>query len=111
MQHRARGPRPRYFEDPQLDRFHVIVMALAGEVAVMHERLDTVERLAARAGVLSAGDIEAFEPDEAVLEERRLWREDYIARVLRVVYEEAAQLKDLGERFATVDDVIDSVSR
>ena len=42
---RAKGARPKYFEDPATDRLLSIVMALAGEVAVVKERLDSVERL------------------------------------------------------------------
>ena len=36
---RAKGARPKYFDDPAIDRLLSIVMALAGEVAVVKDRL------------------------------------------------------------------------
>ena len=61
-------------------------MALAGEVSVLRERLDTVERLAAAKGLFTQHDIEAYRPDEAVMAERERWRTEYLERVLRVVH-------------------------
>ncbi|MBW4504596.1 MAG: hypothetical protein KME57_34885 [Scytonema hyalinum WJT4-NPBG1] len=45
MSKTAKGKRPVYFEDPQTDKVLAIVMALIGEVSVLRERLDTIERL------------------------------------------------------------------
>jgi hypothetical protein len=110
MQHRSRGPRPRFFKDPQLDTFHVTLVALMEEVAVLHERLDTAERLLAAKGVLKTEEIEEYVPDPVAYEERIVWQDAFVQRVLRVVFEEAAQLKSGVARFATVEDVIDFVS-
>jgi hypothetical protein len=41
----AKGKRPVYFEDPQVDKLLAMVIALTGEVSVLRERLDTLERL------------------------------------------------------------------
>ena len=46
MTRKAKGRRPTYFDDPENDKLLAIVMALAGEVSVLRDRLDTVERLA-----------------------------------------------------------------
>lgn len=110
MQHRSRGPRPRFFQDPQLDAFHVTLVALMEEVAVLRERLDTAERLLAARGILATEEIEAFVPDAEAHEQRSAWQDAFVQRVLRVVFEEAEQLRRGGERFATVDDVIEFVS-
>jgi hypothetical protein len=67
-------------------------MALTGEVSVLHERLDTIERLLEGEGILSATEIEAYEPDTKVTKEREKWRAEYIARVLCVVQEELENL-------------------
>ena len=40
-----------------------MVMGLAGEVAVMRDRLDTLERLLERTGALQRAEIEQFRPD------------------------------------------------
>ncbi|HEY9847097.1 MAG TPA: hypothetical protein V6D03_12995 [Candidatus Caenarcaniphilales bacterium] len=89
---KARGKRPVYFENPQIDQLLAIVMALAGEVSVLRERLDTVERLAEAKGLFNLREIEAYCPSDLVTEERDQQRSAYLARILRVVLEEA----DLG---------------
>jgi hypothetical protein len=88
----AKGKRPVYFEDSQVDKLLVIVMALTGEVSVLRERLDTLERLLETKGILSISEIEAYQPDDLVAKEREQWRADYIARVLRVLQEELGSL-------------------
>jgi predicted nucleic acid-binding Zn-ribbon protein len=85
---KAKGKRPIYFDDPQTDKLLAIVMALAGEVSVLRERLDTLERLVQGKGILSIAEIEAYQPDEQVVQEREQQRTDYIARLLRVIEEE-----------------------
>ena len=69
-----------------------MVMALAGEVSVLRERLDTVERLAQSKGILSIEEIETYQPNDQVAQEREQWRPDYLARVLRVLQEEVDSL-------------------
>lgn len=88
MAKKAKGKKPTFFADPQVDKLIAIVMALAGEVSVLRERLDTVERLAESKGLLSRQEIEAYQPNPQAAEEREQWRTEYIARVLRVVHEE-----------------------
>ncbi|MBD2561857.1 MULTISPECIES: hypothetical protein [Nostoc] len=89
----AKGKRPVYLDSPQIDKLLAIVMALTGEVSVLHERLDTIERLLEVKGILSATEIEGYQPDTKVTKEREQWRAEYIARVLRVVQEELESLK------------------
>ncbi len=81
----AKGKRPVYFDDPQTDKVLAIVMALIGEVSVLRERLDTIERLLEAKDILAIADIEAYQPDDSVAKEREQWRAEYIARVLRVL--------------------------
>ncbi|BAY78871.1 hypothetical protein NIES25_53500 (plasmid) [Nostoc linckia NIES-25] len=83
----AKGKRPVYLENPQVDKLLAIVMALTGEVSVLRDRLDTIERLLEVKGILSASEIEGYQPDAKVINEREKWRGEYIARVLRVVQE------------------------
>jgi hypothetical protein len=54
---KAKGKRPAYFQDPAIDRMLSITMALVGEVSVMRERLDTIERLLDDKGTISRADI------------------------------------------------------
>jgi len=88
MAKKAKGKRPFYFDNPESDKLLAIVMALAGEVSVLRERLDTLERLVQAKRILSIEEIETYQPDEQVVQEREQWRADYIARVLRVIQEQ-----------------------
>lgn len=110
MQYRARGPRPQYFADEQLDRFHVVLVTLLQEVAVLRDRLDTVERMLDAHGTVTRAEIEAYRPTPAAAAERAAERTALIERVLRVVIEESAQIKTGGTGFATVADVVAAVS-
>jgi hypothetical protein len=85
---KAKGKRPSYFEDPAIDRTLSIVMAVAGEVAVLRERLDTVERLLDAKGTISRADIESYTPDRQAGAERGLLTKEYLARILRGVQQD-----------------------
>ena len=73
---KAKGKRPKYFDDPATDRTMSIVMALVGEVSVLRERLDTVERLLDAKGTITR---------------------DYIARIMRGVQQDMEALAELDE--------------
>lgn len=80
---RAKGPLPQYFDDPAIDQLHSALLALAAELSVAYDRIDTLERMLERKGALSRTDIDRFEPDEAALQERAARREALVARLLR----------------------------
>lgn len=90
---RAKGARPKYLEDPASDRILSIVMALAGEVAVVKERLDTVERLLDAKGSITRADIEAYVPDRAAGHDRGLMHREFAARILRGVQQDMESLE------------------
>ncbi len=96
MVRKAKGKRPVYLEHPQTDRVLAMVMALVGEVAVLRERLDTLERLAEAKGLLSAEEVENYRPDDYVAKERERWRAEYLDRVLRVLREELEEVEEGG---------------
>jgi hypothetical protein len=87
----ARGERPQFSEQPEVDRVMAMTMALASEVAVLRERLDTVETLASRKGMVLAEEIEAFVPDAEHEARRQQWRHDFLDRVLYILRAEADQ--------------------
>ena len=88
MLKRARGARPYYFENPDIDRLMTIVLSVAEEAVVTRERLDTVERLLDANGTISRADIESYVPDEAADGERETARQSAVERILRIVVEE-----------------------
>lgn len=89
---KAKGKRPAYFEDPAIDRVVSILMALVGEVSVLRERLDTVERLLEAKGSLSHEDIENYVPDREAAFERGCLTREYVARVMRGVQQDMEAL-------------------
>lgn len=80
----SKGPRPNFFEDPAIDQMMTFFFELMTEVAVLRERVDTVERLLDANGAVSRADIEAYRADAAVEAERNEWRNAYFQRVMRM---------------------------
>jgi hypothetical protein len=97
---KAKGRRPYFFDDPAVDKLLAITMAIAGELSVTRERLDTVERILAQKGLLSELEIDAWRPDEPAKQERAQMRQDYIARVLMILQNE---LEELEQKKASSD--------
>lgn len=85
---KARGKRPWFLDSQDGERVLNIVMAVAQELAVVRQRLDTVERLLEKNGVVTRADIEAFAPSQDEADERGAWTQEYIARILRIVQQE-----------------------
>lgn len=80
----TKGKRPGFFEDPATDQMMTFVLELATELAVVRERLDTVECLLDRQGNVTRDDIESYEPSPEEEARRKQWLEDYYGRVLRL---------------------------
>ena len=85
LKRKAKGERPYFFDDPNVDKVVYMVMGLAGEVAVARERLDTIERLLERKGLITRSDVETYEPTADVMAERAAWRKTYLSEILRIV--------------------------
>ena len=108
---KAKGKRPWFLENPDTERVMNITLALMQEVAVIRERLDTVERLLDRDGVVTRDSIEAFEPSKSEADERGYWMQEYIARCLRILQQDREAIargkedssEDVADEFAKVD--------
>ena len=85
---KSKGGRPYFLDDPAVERVLNISMAVAAEVAVLHERMDTIERLLEAKGVLTKKEIEEYVPDDQAAEERQTWHARFTARILRIVQQE-----------------------
>jgi hypothetical protein len=90
------GKRP-YFMDPAVERVLAITMAVAQELAVARERIDTLERLLERQGVLARAAIEDFTPTPAEDVARGTWMQEYLDRVLRIVQQEGEAAASVGD--------------
>lgn len=92
----AKGKKPIYF-DSVTDKLLSMVLTLTGELSVMRDRLDTVERLIEKNKLFKQDDIETYELSDAVNAIRSDRRAAYIARVLKSVQDELESLQQQGE--------------
>ena len=106
----AKGRRPYFFDDPNIDKLLAMIMALAGEVSVIRERMDTHERLAQKKKWATHEAIEDYEPDEITEAFRAQWRADYIGRILRIIQVELDHIAG-GETPEDYDEIVEEVSK
>jgi hypothetical protein len=83
-----KGRRPQFFDDPAVDQLHGMVMAMATEMAVLYERIDTMERIADAKGVTMREELARYRPDEAAQAEREAWRQRFLGRLFYLYRED-----------------------
>ena len=105
---RAKGKRPYFFSDPDVERVLSITMAVAMEHAVTRQRLDALERLIESKGLATRAELDQFAPDAAAEAERTTWMQEYIARVMRIVQQETEALES-GRDDAPLTELIDQM--
>jgi hypothetical protein len=91
---KAKGKRPAFLTNGDIERVLNITMAVAMEVSTLRERLDTIERLLEKKKVLRRKDIESYVPSIDVGYERGAATRAYIGRILRIVQQEREALSD-----------------
>lgn len=94
LERKAKGKRPNYLSDPTSEKMLAMLVALAGEVSVMRDRMETIERLSEKGGVFSLEDIENYVPSEQEQVVRQNRRAEYLQRIFRSVQE---GIEALGE--------------
>ena len=97
LKRKAKGERPYFFTDPSIDKLLAMLMGLAGEVSVLRDRLDSVERLAEQNNVFTRTEIESYQPDEAALKERAERRAVFLGEVTRIIQAELEGMQDDDE--------------
>lgn len=107
---KAKGERPTYFNDRSIDNILSITLALAGEVVVLRERLDTVERLLEQRGALLQSDVDAYRGPPDVLDRREVWRTQFLDVILRPVQQELEGLQEAADA-GSYERQVDFVSR
>lgn len=106
LQKKAKGERPQYFDDPAIDKVLSITMALAGEVAVLRDRMDATERLMESGQPVTREALDSYVPSPDVREERDAWREVYLGNVLRIIHQEREELARRADEASSYDDAI-----
>lgn len=85
LQKHAKGVRPHFFEDPAVDKLLAMLFALVGEVSVLRDRQDTMERVLESEGERIRDKIERYHPSADVIKERDLWRTNYLKQITRIL--------------------------
>ena len=78
----AKGKKPIYLDERSIDNLMAMIMTLTQEISVLRDRLDTIEKLLVTKKAITLEDIETFEPDDDLVEERRDRRQMLLKRVL-----------------------------
>ena len=97
LKRKAKGERPYFFPDPSIDKLLAMLMGLAGEVSVLRDRLDSVERLAEQNKLFTRSEIENYQPDETALKERAQRRAVMLGEVTRIIQAELEGMQDDDE--------------
>ncbi|MCS6946838.1 MAG: hypothetical protein NZM12_04415 [Steroidobacteraceae bacterium] len=105
----VRGRRPQFHADPAIDQLHGMVMAIATEMAVLYERIDTMERVAAAKGLMLSEELARFEPDAATQLERERWRQAFLSRIF-YLFREAVDDRTSGENDAQYRAFLEEIS-
>jgi hypothetical protein len=98
VQRTPKGRKPGYFTDPATDKLLQMVVTLAGELSVVRDRLDLVERLASAAGVFDRAALETASLSVDDIAARAASRADFVARVLRVLDQDLAEITNPDAR-------------
>lgn len=85
----ARGHRPEFFDDPASDTLLSMNVALLTELMTTRERLDTLERLMIRKGLLTRDEMDEFEADAGSETEREQLRDGMAQRVFYLLLQQA----------------------
>ena len=102
----AKGRRPLFMRDPDVDKLLAMIMAMSGEIALLRGRLDTHERLLAAGQPVTPQAIDAFVPDAASEAAREAQRQAMLARVFRILAVAAAQTQQ-----PDIDKLVDDAIR
>lgn len=75
-------PEQTFFADPALDRMMGVVMALAGEVYVLRDRVTCLETLLVKGGSLQEGALDAFKPSADQAKAMAADRDAFVAHLM-----------------------------
>tara|TARA_B100001741_G_scaffold219850_1_gene182370 strand:+ start:135 stop:491 length:357 start_codon:yes stop_codon:yes gene_type:complete len=107
---KAKGKRPQYFEDPAVDKLHLMLMAVMEELSVTRDRMDTIERLIEDKGLFKRNSIDNFKPTPEAEIERTQQRLQYISRVMRSIILDQENSSDSSSELE-FNEVVDIVSK
>jgi hypothetical protein len=104
MRDTVKGKRPAFHDNASIDRLISMVLALTSDVAVLRDRLATLEALGRDAGWLKDGAIDAYVPSLDERKQREASRDAMLARLFHVLKEELDDLHpgEQGDYWETI---------
>lgn len=107
---KPKGKRPYFFDDPAVERVLNITMAVGMELAVVRERLDSLERILEEKGIMTREELETYvPPSKDVADQRQQWHSEYISRILRIVQQEMEETAQPEKTLREIADDIDQM--
>lgn len=85
----SKGKRAQFYRSEGTDQLFSIVLMLTQELSVAYDRIETLERVLDKKGILARKEVEAHRPDMAEEMERSARRDAFIGRVFQIIHEEA----------------------
>ncbi len=82
-----------FFDTPGVDRLFSICMILAEELAVANETIDTLKQVLAQKGLVTAAELDDFEPDQITRQNRSDAHQILVRRILSSIETELNQLE------------------
>lgn len=108
---KAKGQRPFFLESVQTEQLLNITMALAQELAVTRERLDTIERLLEAGNGVTREAVENYKPDPVAADQRQIWHQEFISRILRIVQQSREEITEKSNGQADMETVVSQISQ
>lgn len=106
----AKGKRPSFYDQPGLDQMMSMIMVLAGEVSVLADQIDLMQRVAGANGLDLTGGMKAIVLDQPALEAREARRQAMLDRLFYLMRKEAAEAAENETSEAYVG-VIDEIAK
>lgn len=101
----AKGPRPMMFEDEANDILLSMNVSLLSELIVTRQRLDAVERVLEKKGVMDQSEVNTFTPSADAAVERDALREEISDRVFYLLLQQAERAENAIPEDAPGDDI------
>ncbi len=79
----SKGKRPQFFNDPAVDHLMAMVLELSAELTTVYAKVDTLERLLDKAGIIDRTIALGYHPDAEEEAERTKWRDLFLERLFR----------------------------
>lgn len=100
----AKGKRPQFFETDGVDEAMSMILVLASELCTVRDRLDTIERIAQRKGIIMQDEIEKFVDDDATCAARDFRRSEFLDRLYYLTLKKAdeQQTGESAERYSSI---------